>query len=78
MVKEFNSFSELEQLLPKGKRKNNKQTKTDFKPDTKYTKTNDTDFARFSRFEKKAKNSAIQVKVFKTKPEAADLEEDFD
>ena len=78
MVKEFNSFSELEQLLPKNKRKNNKQAKTTFKPETKYTKTNDTDFARFSRFEKKAKNSAIQVKVFKTKPEISDLEEEIE
>lgn len=77
MVKEFNSFSELEQLLPKGKRKNNKQTKTNFKPGTKYTKSNDTDFARFSRFSKKAKNQQIQVKVFKTKPEISDLEEEI-
>ena len=76
MVKEFNSFSELEQLLPKGKKKF--QPKTKFQPTTKYTKSKDTEFARFARFNKKAKNEAIQVKTFKTKPEIADLEEELD
>lgn len=76
MVKEFNSFSELEQLLPKGKKKNQSKAKTNFVPDTKYTKSNDTDFARFSRFAKKAQNEKIQVKTFKTKQEAIELEEE--
>ena len=75
MTKEFHSFNELKTILPKGKKK--KEESKPFKADTKYTKSNDTDFARFARFSKKAKNQQIQVKVFKTKPEISDLEEEI-
>lgn len=76
MTKEFHSFNELKTILPKGKKK--KEEPKPFKADTKYTKSNDTDFARFARFSKKAKNQQIQVKTFKTKKEELDLEEDID
>lgn len=76
MTQEFHSFNELKSLLPKGKKKKEDQIQT--KADTRYTKSNDTDFARFARFEKKAKNQQIQVKISKTKKEELELEEDID
>lgn len=75
MTQHFNSFSELEQLLPKAKRNNKK--KKEFKPDTVYTRKNDTEFARFKRFSKMAKNQEIKLQKRVTKKELEDLEEDI-